>query len=141
MTQFYMFVWLFLIMIWSNNCHRNVYAYNFCMQVLMAYYSYLVKCLPMDDTVFTATLTKHKLLPGNIKSQLTALRTQADRALYFLDHVIKPALDIDDTSSFNKLLSIMEQCGYDHVEKLACKIKSGIGKASDTKPGSYVYDT
>ena len=109
------------------------------VKVYENYIDKLVKCLPMDDTVFTATLTKHKLLPGNTKSQLTAQPTQADKASYFLDHVIKPALDIDDTSSFNKLLSIMEQCGYDHVEKLACKIKSEIDKADGNKPGSYMH--
>ena len=94
----------------------------------------LVKCLPMDDTLFTTKLSTHKLLPGNTDSLLKALPTQATKAAYFLDHVIKPALEIDDTSSFDDLLSIMEHCGYAHVEKLSHKIKAEINKESDIKP-------
>ena len=95
----------------------------------------LIKCLPMDDTSFTSKLSAHRILPGATNSQLEALPTQATKALYFLDHVIKPVLDIDDTSSFNNLLSVMEHCGYAHVERLSCKIKSEIDKANDIEPG------
>ena len=107
----------------------------------IAYESYiekLVKCLPMDDILFIAKLSKHKLLPGNTKDQLKGLLTEADKASYFLDHIIKPALDIDDTSSFNKLLSVMEHCHYEHVEKLACKIKSEVNKTGGIKPGMHI---
>ena len=91
----------------------------------------LIECLPMDDTVFTAMLPKYGLLAGDTSDYLKALPTQGSKASYFLDHVIKPALDIGDTSSFDSLLSVMEQCGYAHVEKLACKIKSEVNKAND----------
>ena len=98
----------------------------------------LVKCLPMNDTHFIAKLSTYKLIPGDINDQLKALPTQAAKALYFLDYVIKPALDIDDASSFDNLLSAMECCGYAHVETLAYKIKSDIDKASDNEPaGMY----
>ena len=96
------------------------------------YIEKLVKCLPMDDTLFITKLFACKLLPGDTNSQLKALPTQVAKASYFLDHVIKPALEIDDTSSFDKLLSVMEHCGYAHVEKLACKIKS------ETSKGRYI---
>ena len=33
----------------------------------------------------------------------------------------------------------MEQCGYDHVKKLACKIKSEIDKGSSIKTGVLVH--
>ena len=101
----------------------------------MQYNDKLVMVLPMDDPVFIARLTKHKLLPSDTNSQLKALPTRADKASYFLNHVIKPALDIDDSSSFDKLLFVMEQCGFDHVEKLAHEIKSKIDKTSDIGPG------
>ena len=99
----------------------------------------LVKCLPMDDTLFITKLSAYKLLPGDTQSQLEALPTQAAKASYFLGHVIKPAIDIDDTSSFDDLLSVMEDCGYAHVEKLACKIKSSMNNGSDTRPGMRVH--
>ena len=102
------------------------------------YVDKLVKCLPMDDAVFITELTKCKLLPGDTSSQLEALPTQAKKALYFLNHVIKPALDIEDISNFEHLLSVMEHCGYPHVEKLACEIKSEIDKGNETEIGSYV---
>ena len=98
----------------------------------------LVKCLPMNDTLFIVSLSKHQLLPGNTSNKIESLPTQADKALYFLDHVIKPALDIEDTSSFDKLLSIMEQCGYAHVKTLACKIKSDIDKGRNINTGVHI---
>ena len=58
----------------------------------------LVECLPMDDTLFITKLSKQQLLPGNTQSKIEELSTQADKASYFLSHVIKPALVIDDTS-------------------------------------------
>ena len=108
------------------------------MAQVKAYENYvdkLVKCLPMNDTLFIVSLSKHQLLPGNTSNEIKSLPTQADKALYFLDHVIKPALDIEDTSSFDKLLSTMKQCGYAHVKTLACKIKSDIDKGRSIKTG------
>ena len=91
----------------------------------------LVKCLPMDDTHFITKLSAQQLLPGDTESRIKALSTQADKASYFLTHVIQPALDIDETSDFDKLLSIMHICGYNHVQKLAVIIKSEIDKSDD----------
>ena len=128
-------------------CSINIIMPNFILQgmemagkpplrVYEEYIEKLVKCLPMDDTLFITKLSTSKLLPGDTNDQLKALLTQAAKASYFLDHVIKPALDIDGTSSFDDLLSVMEHCGYDHVEKLACKIKSQM-KGTDTEPGIH----
>ena len=69
------------------------------MSQVKAYENYvekLVKCLPMDDTLFIVSLSKHQLLPGNTSNKIETLPTQADKVLYFLNHVIKPALDIED---------------------------------------------
>ena len=82
----------------------------------------------MDDSSFIAELYKHKLLPGETDDQLEALPLQPYKASHFVDHVIKPALVSGDTSSFDNLLSIMEDCGYDHVKKLGYEIKSEIGR-------------
>ena len=101
----------------------------------MEYIDKLVTVLPMDDPVFIAKLSKHRLLPSDTDSHLKALSTRAEKSSYFLDHVIKPALDIRDSSGFVKLLSVMEDCGYDHVENLACEIKFKIDKASNVGSG------
>ena len=93
----------------------------------------LVKCLPMDDTLFITKLSKQNLLPGDTENKIETLATQANKASYFLNHVIKPALDINKASSFEKLLSVMQDCDYDHVQSLSCEIKSEIDKANETK--------
>ena len=106
------------------------------MAHLRAYQNYLeklVKCLPMDDTHFITQLSAQQLLPGDTESKIKALSTPSDKASYFLSHVIKPALDIDETSSFDKLLSIMLNCGYTHVQKLAPTIKCEIDKSNEIK--------
>ena len=86
----------------------------------------LVKCLPMDDAHFITMLSAQKLLPGDTESKIKSFPTQAEKALYFLSHVIKPALEIDDISDFENLLTIMLKCGYNHVQKLAGTIKFKI---------------
>ena len=95
-------------------------------QVFDEYTAKLINCLPMDDSLFISSLSTHHLLPGDTENKLKALPTQADKASYFLCHVIKPALDIDDTSNFDNLLSVMEKCGYAHVNKLTHDINSKI---------------
>ena len=106
------------------------------MAYLRAYSNHvekLVKCLPMDDTHFITKLSAQQLLPGDTESKIKAMSTQADKASYFLSHVIKPALDIDDISDFDKLLFVMRTCGYNHVEKLAQAIESEINKPDEMK--------
>ena len=95
-------------------------------QIYEKYTIKLIVFLPMDNTRFIAKLSANGLLHGNTSDQLKALRAPTTKASYFLGHVIKPALDMDDTSSFDNLLSVMEHCGYDRVEKLACEIISEI---------------
>ena len=100
------------------------------------YFDKLVNCLPMQDALFIATLSTRNLLPGNTDNEIKALSTPADKATYFLNTVVKPALVIDDTSSFDSLLSFMECCGFDHLEKLACTIKSEIDETSNIEQGT-----
>jgi len=94
------------------------------LEVLKKYAEKLIRCLPMNDVRFIAMLSNHELLPGNTNNQIKALPTSTDKASYILDNVIRPALDIDDTSSFDNLLSVIEHCGYAYVETLAHEIKS-----------------
>ena len=86
----------------------------------------LIKVLPMDDVTFTTQLTKHKILPDSVDAHDKSLSTQSDKADYYLKNVTKPSLDINETAEFEKLLTVMESCGYAHVERLASKMKSDI---------------
>ena len=102
------------------------------------YYNYvekLVKCLPMNDASFITKLSQQRLLPGNTQNEISTLPTPVKKAIYFLDSVIKPALEIGDSSNFEKLLSVMENCDYDHVEKLSGEIKSEINQQIGHKSG------
>ena len=110
-----------------------------CKEAFDKYFEEVVKCLPMNDALFIAKLSKFNLLPGNTNDQLQALPTQADKVLHFLNHVIKPALAINDTTSFDNLLSVMEQCDYDHVKRIACMIKSQLYKGNNIESGMYVF--
>ena len=94
----------------------------------------LVKCLPMDDAHFITILSAQQLLPGDTENKIKTLSTQADKASYFLSHVIKPAIDINETSSFDKLVSIMQNCDYIHVQKLAVTIKCDIENEMKLQP-------
>ena len=100
----------------------------------------MVHCLPMNDARFVAKLCSHQFLPGDTESQLETKTTPAAKAAYFLSHVVKRALDGNDTSSFNNLLSVMEICDYTDLNKLAHEIKSKINKASDIEPGITLPD-
>ena len=96
------------------------------MKVYMEYMDKLVKALPMDDITFTTQLAKHGILPHSVAAHIKSLPTQSDKADHFLKNVIKPSLDIDETSEFDNLLTVMTSCGYAHVERVANKMKSDL---------------
>lgn len=99
----------------------------------------LVKCLPMDDARFISKLSSQQLLPGDTGERIESTATQTKKALYFLSHVIKPALDIKKTENFQKLLSIMQGCGYHHVQSLSFEIKSEIDEMKTDVSGNAEY--
>ncbi|XP_065917333.1 NACHT, LRR and PYD domains-containing protein 12-like isoform X3 [Dysidea avara] len=88
-------------------------------RVFQHFYPRLVEILPMNDVTFLSKLYSVKLLPGNMKDQVQACPTQADKATYFLDHVIKPSVISGVGKSFDSLLAVMENSEYDGVKELA----------------------
>ena len=110
-------------------------------QVYAGYELQLVKCLPMNDQLFITELSANSLLPGNMEATITSLLTPVNKSSHFLSNIIKPALDIDYTDSFDKLLVIMEGCGYPHVQALAVEIKTEITKSQKyVCENTYVCD-
>ena len=101
----------------------TVMAYK---EVYQRYFSKLIKCLPMDDASFLAMLSEHELLPGDTEGKVKSLATQTEKATYFTSHVIKPSLEVDSRVYFDKLLLVMSESGYKHVEEIAGKIESEI---------------
>ena len=107
-------------------------------EVFKEFYSKLVKTLPLCDAVFVAELYSYDLLPDDIKELVELQPTLAHKAMYFLDHVIKPNVTSDDGSSFDKLLNVMEDSEYQGVKELAEQIRSAIQKKSITGKGNLL---
>ena len=97
-------------------------------EVFTKFYSQLVKSLPMNDALFRAELFTNSLLPGDHKEHVESLSlpTKAEKASYFLDHVIKPSVTGDDGSSFDKLLNVMEDSDHQGVKELAELIRTSF---------------
>ena len=86
--------------------------------------------MPMDDITFTTQLSKNEILPHSVAAHIKSLPTPLDKADHFLKNVIEPSLDIDETCELDKLLAVMENCGYPHVERMANKMKSDLDMES-----------
>ena len=81
----------------------------------------------MNDVTFRAQLYSLNLLPGDTKDQLDSKHTRAEKAVHFLDNVIKPGLAVSDITPFQDLLTAMEKYdGYLVVVNLGSKIKGKL---------------
>ena len=99
------------------------------IEVFTQFFAKLAKSLPMNDPLFVAELFSHYLLPGDHYDQIESRSTRADKAVYFLNHVIKPAM-VNDVGSFNELLKVMEDSEYCNVKELARQIRSELSEES-----------
>ena len=98
------------------------------MMYKRTYNEYQVKLLqlPMQDATFIAKLSASNLLPGDTRSKIEGQSTPIDKASVILKTIIEPSIEISDTESFDKLLLVMDDSGYDHIKNLAVKIGSAI---------------
>ena len=109
-------------------------------EIYQHYFSKLIRCLPMDDGLFLAMLSEHELLPGDTEGKVKSLATQTEKATYFMSHVIKPSLEVDSRVYLDKLISVMNESGYKHVEELCSKMKSEIANSESSKTSMlYTY--
>ena len=106
-------------------------------KIYQKYYVELVRCLPMDDVIFIGELFKNELLPSDLKAKLKSLSTSKEKAAKFLDDVIEPALNAENSNGemYFTLLSVMKESEYDTVKKLAEAIISEL----DHRSVSTVY--
>ena len=93
-------------------------------EVFKQFYVKLIKLLPMDDPLFTAELFVCDLLPGNLQQKIEAEKTPVDKAKCFLDRKISSDVSVGYSTSFNKLLDVMEDSGNDSLKELAEEIKT-----------------
>ena len=94
-------------------------------EVFKQFFAKLVKSLPMDDPIFVAELFSHDLLPGNHYDQVESQSARAEKAVYFLKHVIKPSI-LTEVHSFNELLNVMENSEHCNITELAQQIRSKL---------------
>ena len=107
-------------------------------EVFLKHYVELIRCLPMDDVIFTGELFQNRLLPNNWKAKLDSLPTSAEKAAKFLDNMIKPDIEGGSNGNFTLLLSIMKNSEYDNVKKLADTITSECHQISTSSTtGEY----
>ena len=106
------------------------------LQLFEQHYQNLVCSLPLKDTDFIEDLSKHDLLPENIKIQLEKQSKHKERASYFLDNVIKPGLIVGDNTCFVSLLTVMKNSHYDSVKDIAVLVES---QCNDNVKGKCVF--
>ena len=100
-------------------------------EVFKENYSKLVETLPMSTT-FVAKLYSCGILPRELKNKLNLLQgTQKDKATLFLDSVIEPSVISVVGSSFDKLLTVMEDCDHESVKELAKMIRTSLRSSNN----------
>ena len=92
------------------------------------YYTILVYLLPMKDAAFMDELSKHDLLPEDVKTKLESLTEHSQRASCFLDSVIKPRLAAGNCGCFISLLAVMKGYKHDNVKELGIEIEKELAK-------------
>ena len=95
--------------------------------VLNKFIPQLVKVLPMEDAIFIARLDAVSLFSGNVKATIQSLNfpTSADKASYFLDNIIFPNVNNDNTN-LNKLLTVMDEFDSEALKYLSAEIRTAL---------------
>ena len=94
------------------------------LKVFKVYYPKLVRLLPMNDECFMSDLYGEDLLPGDLKADVESLPTK--RASKFLDNVIKPSVEINDSRKLHILLKLMKENDNTSIKELADKIRMSL---------------
>ena len=100
----------------------------------------LIKSLPMDDVFFLELLRRRDLFPGDLQAQVQAKDTIAAKTDWFLDHAIKPSLDVDVIKPLHELLTVMSDDEYVKsalLKELAAEIQQQLDK--DTSHSGTYY--
>jgi len=86
--------------------------------ILRQFTPQLLKILPIDDVTFMASLGVVDLLPGDLKDEIKAKPTLAQKVDHFLDKVVK------DNESLCKLIKVMQKSAT--VVKLAGEMENQL---------------
>ena len=125
------------------------------MDVFKKFYSELTKVLPMIINNLVTKLYSDKPLSGDHKGRMESLLTDKEKTEYFLDKVIKPALEIKYTKQFNEMLRLIktsDDCTIvylvDEIQKFMSYLPSGtdssvplVVEKESTAKGNIKYYT
>ena len=98
------------------------------LEVFKIYYPKLVRLLPMTDECFMSELYGNSLLPGDLKADIESLPTSTKRATKFLDNVIKPSVENNDSRKLHILLKVMKENDDISIKELADKIRISLDR-------------
>ena len=102
------------------------------MDVFQEFYAKLVEVLPMDGLCFISNLVVCRILSVDVRFQvqLFSLNSQAEKASYFLDHVIWPLVNNGSDGMLYELLEVMKDTRFNQVRELATLIRFGLDNKS-----------
>ena len=98
--------------------------------IFSQHYPKLVQLLPMEDPEFQKLLLDSELCSSDVMEDVNDRPMKAEKATYFLDEVIKPALKSGYNQTFTNLLQILKDTSKNdiHLENLLQDIETGIRK-------------
>ena len=108
-------------------------------EVYHKYYPQLVSTLPMKDAIFLSHLLS--LLPGDLKEKVETKSTAAEAASFFLDNMIKTAVESGNMESFDILLLKMETSDNINLKRLAQSIKQDLQKIKPVNGEIHMIDS
>ena len=71
--------------------------------ILKKYGIKLCETLPVEHPIFLQMLENYKILPGDSRDKIQAMKTKAEKADYYIQHVLKTSSDL------YKLVQAMER--------------------------------
>ena len=115
-----------MIFLLTSTAVAIVMAKKSATELFERYYTALVFSLPIKDADFMYELLKNDLLCPDFNSKLESLTVHSERSSYFLDNIIKPGIEVDNSRCFVSLLTAMKRNKHDNVKDLATKIEKEL---------------
>ena len=94
--------------------------------ILMKYAADLHKKLPMNDPYFLSTLEQYIPFPGNTKEMIESKATNAEKAEYFIQYVVKTSPDLHLPKLFQAIKQYCKNSTNIALQKLVDNMKAEI---------------
>ena len=91
----------------------------------------LITSLPTEDVIFSGLLRQKNLFPADLRGQVQAKTTRAEKNELFLEKIIEPSLAIGDSKPLSDLFTVMSDEEYvnnDALKRLATEIKEKLNE-------------